>query len=581
MQKVVNAYEGRALWVSFETMLGRARFWIIAGLCCAGILAWAGRHSLTPDGLSYIDLASAAVDGGPGKLVNGYWSPGYPALIGIAFLLFHPSATQEFPLVHTLNVLIFGWTLWSFTFFYKEWRAAVRVERSGEVVNHLPGFAVATFLWFILNFIGVTNVSPDLCVAAIVFLAAGVVYRICLPGSTWKDYGALGLVLGLGYYFKAALFPLSLILLGLLIVLWPSPARGGRPKVLFATAVFLLVTAPLVTVLSVHARRFTFGDAGRINYAWFVNGRVWTATMEHPAPKLLTSPVTLVFASPIGGTYPLWYDPSYWYANAQVRFDLRQQIHAFEETVRTYKEIVYQTIAYTAGAIVLAVFSFRRGAGIPRTVWWQLAWPAAALSMYALVTVEPRYVGAFLALFYLGLYGALVLQVHKEVAGAVCATVLIAAVFPFGALFARTTSESIRDALMSRPPDYQVAARALQHLGLVRGDNLAVVGYAHDCYYARCARMRVVAQIPDDQAFWRLSAPEVKAVADRLAAVGVKAIVAFDRPAASGDAGWNDLALPDSRKFSILILQRAVKPPAGAQMHAPLSADPDRDQPDR
>lgn len=38
---------------------------------------------MNPDGLSYLDMASEAVIGGPSKLVNTYWSPGYSAFIGM------------------------------------------------------------------------------------------------------------------------------------------------------------------------------------------------------------------------------------------------------------------------------------------------------------------------------------------------------------------------------------------------------------------------------------------------------------------------------------------------------------------
>jgi hypothetical protein len=46
---------------------------------------------MNPDGLSYLDLASEALRSGPSGLVNGHWSPGYPALLCVALTLFDPS----------------------------------------------------------------------------------------------------------------------------------------------------------------------------------------------------------------------------------------------------------------------------------------------------------------------------------------------------------------------------------------------------------------------------------------------------------------------------------------------------------
>jgi uncharacterized protein (DUF2235 family) len=102
--------------------------------------------------------------------------------------------------------------------------------------------------------------------------------------------------------------------------------------------------------------------------------------------------------------------------------------------------------------------------------------------------------------------------------------------------------------------DYETAAAALREAGLHDGDRLAVVGYAYNCYYARCARLRVAAQIPDTRQFCRLSAPEFQSISHRLAPVGVKALVAFNRPESCGLATWKDVKISDSTRLSILLL---------------------------
>src|SRR5262245_25402428 len=79
-----------ALISFFEVALGSIPFWWSISLGSAAILALSARHSMDEDGLSYLDLASEALHSGPVGLLNGYWSPGYPALLSLALALFHP-----------------------------------------------------------------------------------------------------------------------------------------------------------------------------------------------------------------------------------------------------------------------------------------------------------------------------------------------------------------------------------------------------------------------------------------------------------------------------------------------------------
>jgi hypothetical protein len=566
----------------FKSALGSVHCWWGICLFSAGILGWSARHSMNPDGLSYLDLASRALSGGPTALVNGYWSPGYPALISLALFLFHPSPSQEFPLIHFVNFLVFIFTLWAFSFFFRSWLVTPHGDEVviADQTSFVTAFAFSTFLWFTLRFIGIGIVTPDLGVAAVVFLAAGIGCRLSLPGSSWKHSVGLGFVLGVGYYLKEAMFPLGLAFLVLVFFLSPLSKKVSWQKLLLSFSVFLLVATPLTVALSIRANRVTFGEAGRLNYLWFVNGRLWTGvlrvpedfkfkphtTPEHPAPKLLTTPVTLEFAYPTdNGTYPLWYDPSYWYSDARVGFDWNQQVAALKENLLASKNIVVGTLGFVVGAIVLCAVIIRKRlySVTPRISWWQLAWPLVACSMYALVYVEPRYLGPFLVLFWMAVYRALMFRVNRGIAAAVCGTVLFFNVIvPFTAYLTTAAVRSAKDIAHPRPPEYQIAAVGLSDLGLRNSDRLAIVGYAYDCYWARYDRLRVVAQIPDAHEFWRLSAPELKSLAERLASDGVKAVVVSNRPDGSAHADWKDVKVSDSLRLSVLLLSpEASKPP--------------------
>jgi len=557
---------------SLEGALRSIPAWWVICLAWAAILAWDTRHYVNPDGLSYVDLASAALSGGPAKLLNNCWSPGYPALISIALWIFHPQPNQELPLIHLVNFFIFALALWAFSSFLRTWLLQMRqIEPAGDnVVGYFIPFAFCTFLWFTLEFSAAKLVTPDLCVVAIVFCASAICCRLSLPGSSWKHYGALGLVLAAGYYVKNAMFPLGLVLLGLFFFIPPPGVR--RQKLVLSTIVFLLLSAPLIAMLSSLAGRPTYGQTGPLNYLWYVN-RVpdigWTGgpgsvygTPEHAPRKLSQSPLIIEFASPVSGTYPLWDDPSYWYAGSTTRFNLRQQLGAMKITLQSYENILLLTAAFVAGAVVLFLWCLHENVlpVLPRHVWWQVAWPIVACSMYALVHVDNRYVSPFLVLLSLTIYGVLTLRLKDQrtwplLATCICTVMLTFTANPFAAA-ARALRDEIRP---GQPDDNQMIADRLRNLGLQNGDCLALVGsafYPPEAfpYYARIDRLRVVAEVPDENEFWRLSTPELESVEDRLASIGVRAVVAINRPDFVAKANWRDVTLDRGVRFNILLL---------------------------
>jgi multisubunit Na+/H+ antiporter MnhB subunit len=559
-----------ALLDRIENGFARVSVWWAFGLVWAGASVWFGRFSMGPDALSYLDLGSTAARTGPGALLNGQWSPGYPALIAAALTLFHPSPGQEVPLLHFLNFPIFVFAFAAFMFFFQNWLRAI--DSIHDANKRLTPFAFLIFLWFAIEIITVKMLSPDLAVAGFVFLAAGMVLYLARPGSTWKAYAGLGLILGLGYYVKAPLLPLGLALIAILLV-WPPSAYVSRKKLLLAALVLLIAAAPLAALLSRQAGRFTVGESGRLNYLWHVN-RIqqyvgWTGDSGdrygapiHPIHRLMEKPLTLEFAAPIGGTYPLWYDPAYWYAGAIPRLDWRQQLATLLNNLRGYFLLALWMSGFIAGAAALRILALRRGrepaaretpaASSPagRERRWLLAWPLAACLIYWLLYVDFRYVGAFLAVFWLAVYTPLVLRVSARAGTAVLACLLVAHAVP-------AMGRMAWNIVHAQTPDYATVGSALEAAGLHQGDRLAVVGGGLCAYYARYTRTRVVAQIQDESAFWRLDASGLHEVAARLASAGVKALVAFDRPA--GPGVWRDVYVPDGHRYGIMLIGATAK----------------------
>ncbi|TMI82348.1 MAG: hypothetical protein E6H04_04925, partial [Bacillati bacterium ANGP1] len=89
--------------------------WVV--LAAAGaVYAWAGRHEMNPDGMSYLDVASAFMRGDWRMALNRHWSPLYPALLAVTLRVVRPTPYDEFATVQGLNFVIFLGALVSFEF---------------------------------------------------------------------------------------------------------------------------------------------------------------------------------------------------------------------------------------------------------------------------------------------------------------------------------------------------------------------------------------------------------------------------------------------------------------------------------
>ena len=120
-------------------------------------------------------------------------------------------------------------------------------------------------------------VEPDMIICACVYAALGMLMR-----SPNTKPVALGAALAIGYYTKAWMFPLALMIL---IAAWKL--LPPRRSVLIAASTFLLFCAPLIVALSVSSGHLTIGDVSRLAYAWFVDnvdmGRFWQGGLPGPA----------------------------------------------------------------------------------------------------------------------------------------------------------------------------------------------------------------------------------------------------------------------------------------------------------
>ena len=371
-------------------------------------------------------------------------------------------------------------------------------RRTGELSDYWYLFGFVVFLKFGIDWLGVHSCTPDLGVGAVVLLAAGIVYRLGKEGSgTVAPALILGLVLGVGYYVKAAMFPLSAFLL--LMLLCVPPPRVSRGFIVLAALTFSFVAAPLVVLESRSAGRLTFSESGRLNYAWWVNGiRAMhhggpvdpRAHFIHPPRRLTEHPVTLEFGTPVPATYPLWFDPSYWSQGMQATFNLKQQIAALGVTLTTYIEMFMQVSVLIASAILFFATSPRHTLKLTRHNFWMVAWPLSALALFAPVHVEARYVAGFMILFWIGILSIGLHSTRIVSRGAVVAIVGITLMIPPAFRLALAGGRSVSAFLHPMPTLEVTAARALRNLGLHEGDGILVVGETFEPYYAWNRRLK-------------------------------------------------------------------------------------------
>ena len=135
---------------------------------------------------------------------------------------------------------------------------------------------------------------------------------------------------GVRVFTKAVMFPVSIVFF-IVLSLAARGTHGWRRRTGEAVLAFTIVSAPFMVAISIAKHRPTFGDSGRRTYQIEVQRDDWFVSrldVTHPVPALNTEPKSYYFARPISGTYPLWYDPSYWHDGSKTTFELRRQFDA-------------------------------------------------------------------------------------------------------------------------------------------------------------------------------------------------------------------------------------------------------------
>lgn len=527
------------------------------------------RNAANPAGISYLDIADAYRHGDFVNAINGYWSPLYSWLLAAAMALLHPTPYWEFAVAHFVNFLIYIGALFAFERFLNV------VIGSQDDDSALPDWAwiaigYPLFAWTSLVLISTRDLSADLLAAAFMYLAASFLVILQRRVLSVAESCYFGAALGVAYLSKAGMFPLAFVFL-LAALLSRREATTNIKTVFLAFVVFLAVSLPFVTALSRQKHRLTFGDAGTLNHAWFVNNVSRYAHWQgeppglgvpvHPDRQLSTHPLAFEYATPVSGTQPIWYDPTYWYEGMQSYVSLRNLERAVMRNLGIYAEIFVHAQIEIFGLVLLIFWS---GHGRLRRFYLHLPLIAAAIApfvMFALAAkTEARFIGGFLTIIFCATLATVRLSSAPELRRYSLVVVALVSVWLALAITASSALNLVEQRFGRRHPQYQIAQQ-LHALGLNPGDRVATIGPGFASYWARLARAHIVAEVPfgHEPEFWLASPAEQDVLLSKFRALNIKMVVANDVSGGGGGQGcWQPLS--DGGTYVLLLQQPRARP---------------------
>lgn len=535
--------------------------WVLLVIGIGMLDFWGSRYNLNPDGISYLEMAGNALSQGPGALVNGYWSPAYPLLLVPVRLLAPAAWTSAIPALHLVNFAIY---LLAAAIFCSLLRLASR-GAPGAALS-MP-FGSAAFVVIAVQCIGLGLLTPDFVVMLMVLCTAGCCLQLERTDRPTRWSALLGVALAAGYWTKGILLPLNA---GLLVLLFIFPPRIARARAMVARAatVFGLLSLPLVVLVSAKVGRASAGEVGRLNYAWEIDdmaspfvgwvgdpGNVY-GTPLHPPRVLQESPRVLEFATPIRASYPLWFDPSYWYAGLKPRFSLAGHRRALAQGLADLGDVLIDQWAVIAGLLLIWLTTTREardekreanGMQHSRMPFVFALWSAAAALLYASVHLESRYLAGFVAVAVVAAWQPLTRRVPRRALPFAVAASVIALLVSL----ALNLEKNIGGFERSYRPDYLLDAKKLAAAGLRRGDAIAMIGDAHEAYAAFANGAWVAAQVFDSTGFWQLTPAAREALQERLGAMGIRALLANNVGGEMAADGWLIFGRPDSSNIAV------------------------------
>jgi 4-amino-4-deoxy-L-arabinose transferase-like glycosyltransferase len=444
----------------------------------------------------------------------------------------------------------------------REFRAT-HDENLNETSDHLfTAAAYLLFLWCHLDLIQIKNISPDFLVTTSVLVCAICLINLLLSHNPTSSAAGLGVALGIGYLIKAIMFVAAPFFILAALFCAPRLSKGFK-HVLLASLVFGMISAPNVWLISRQQGHLTYSETGKLAYAWMVNNvrpyfnwqgdEPGSGTPEHPTRRLLSDPEVFEFGDR-PGTYPPWFDPTYWHKGLRVEIDFQNELKAIKSNLKIYCSVFFKKAVPILLLVLFAVGILatvrRRSSAILRI--WPLLIPAlAGLCIYLPVYAMTRHLAPFVLLFFLTTLTATWRPMRTLLPSRVLTLAIVCVFVPFLIIGARETIKA-NFRKKNDPTEQRRVAVALTQLGLQPGDRIAILGRGCDAIFARLARLKIVAEAyrdPHQTPLWvQLPDAELRAV-QTLRNIKAKAIIRDTPPQFQSTLDWK--TIPDTQ-FSIL-----------------------------
>jgi len=506
--------------------------YLVALVPVMGLAAGFAPYMIDGDSVAYMDIADLLHAHRWADAVNGYWHPLYPALLSVAQGLVHPARANELGVYYAVNFVVFFAQVAAMLWFVT---ALVRLrEAMGEApavlsLKALQMLGVALLVIAAQRELTLNRVGPDGLLQALILAGLAMLLQ-ALATDRLIFAPLMGLFFGLAYLTKSFAFLLALLAIAVLVLFqWRAQRRPLLRAVTsgaLALVVFAAVAGPYVAALSRQKHRFDFGDSGSLNYAWYVGGtekmhlEPWmtkdfgaaTATLVHPEKQLLAQPGIYSYKGHALGTYPAWFDATYFNERIVPHIQLGQLAKRDERNM----VLVFRYLLNHPEPLILLALLLFAGARLRlrETTFW---WPAVGLGLamwgiYGLVNVEERYVTVAYFAVLLPLFAALEVRAESEARALLPASALRSGAGMLVVLLAfLALGETLRVALRERReqsvaglahgwqyPEIFGAAEGLRAMGVRPGDEIACVGTKaclDDHYWARLAGVQILTEM--------------------------------------------------------------------------------------
>ena len=557
-------------------------------------------YQVDGDAVSYMDIGDLIRSHQWAGVINGYWNPLYPAALSLGHILFHPTRYTELHAYYMVNFGIFLLEILAVIAFTD---ALIQLRELRETSTAPANFLLDRYT---IRYLGIAilvisaqrelsmgKVRPDALLLAFLLFALAALLKH-LATSHLRYAALMGLALGLAYLTKSFAFIFTLLCIMALVAFRFFWQRQSIARIVAAAllvfACFSIVAGPYIAALSKQKGRFDFGDSGNLNYVWFVSGTEKMHLQQdepslfgaaevhliHPDKQLLKSPPIFSYKQLPYGTYPDWFDASFFNERIKPHMDPHLEIIVIGQCIM---RILRYMCNHPEPWILLVLLLFAGARLDTRSRRHPGQWPSsnafwlvpvliaiAVLCIYAIVNVEDRYLSAAFLTLLLPLFAAMRLSAPSQSSPlqsnatrtAASAAVLLLALLTIGES-ARMVGEMRRNLITIKYPggwyDSNVygAAHALNELGVGPGDTVACIGdmaCLDTHYWARLAGVSVLTEIYKPAEFpvysFLATMPNRDQAYDVVRREGAKVLIGYFEPGLMTgttpvSAGWRQL----------------------------------------